>query len=342
MAGSREDQSLANSLMPGVVPVEYAVAVDRYLTAAGLSDGSRRVYKISLTGWSWPLVAERPPSGRARRGAVPPMVSLAVLDSGHAAERIAAAVAERERAAGPRTVNRELSALRGAIAWWQDRGWIRADPTAGLRHRTGMPQALPPLTAEQIAVLWQCGAGLREQALWRLLRDCGAAAPDVLALDAADLDLARGRVRASARLRSRGAPSPAGHESSACGPAGHESSACGPAGHGSSACGPSAYGSSGYGSSAYGPSGYGTATAEMLGWLLAGRRHGPVFRTDRRAAAGTDPADVCPLTGRARMSYRRAAEIFTDWSRPLDPAGRGWTLHQLRRRGPSGSGLPPR
>jgi hypothetical protein len=30
------------------------------------------------------------------------------------------------------------------------------------------------------------------------------------------------------------------------------------------------------------------------------------------------------------MSYRRAAEIFTQWSRPLDPAGRGWTLHQLR------------
>jgi hypothetical protein len=30
------------------------------------------------------------------------------------------------------------------------------------------------------------------------------------------------------------------------------------------------------------------------------------------------------------MSYRRAAEIFTEWTRPLDPAGRGWTLHQLR------------
>jgi integrase/recombinase XerD len=30
------------------------------------------------------------------------------------------------------------------------------------------------------------------------------------------------------------------------------------------------------------------------------------------------------------MSYRRAAEIFTASTSPLDPAGRGWMLHQLR------------
>ena len=34
-------------------------------------------------------------------------------------------------------------------------------------------------------------------------------------------------------------------------------------------------------------------------------------------------ADFDPATGRARLSYRRAAEIFTT-------AGGGWTLHQLR------------
>jgi integrase/recombinase XerD len=55
-----------------------------------------------------------------------------------------------------------------------------------------------------------------------------------------------------------------------------------------------------------------------------------VFLTERRAPSGTPPADVCPLTGRARLSYRRAAEIFTAATRPLDPSGRGWTLHQLR------------
>ncbi len=72
-------------------------------------------------------------------------------------------------------------------------------------------------------------------------------------------------------------------------------------------------------------------TSDLLGWLLAGRRHGPVFRTDRRAPAGAGTADVCPLSGRGRMSYRRAAEIFTEHTRTLDPDGRGWMLHRLRR-----------
>jgi integrase/recombinase XerD len=71
-------------------------------------------------------------------------------------------------------------------------------------------------------------------------------------------------------------------------------------------------------------------TSDLLGWLLAGRRHGPVFLTGRRAPARAVASDICPLTGRARMSYRRAAEIFTTHTAALDQAGRGWTLHQLR------------
>lgn len=56
-----------------------------------------------------------------------------------------------------------------------------------------------------------------------------------------------------------------------------------------------------------------------------------MFLTDRRAPAGTPGTEICPLSGRGRMSYRRAAEIFTAHTRELDPEGRGWTLHQLRR-----------
>jgi integrase/recombinase XerD len=63
--------------------------------------------------------------------------------------------------------------------------------------------------------------------------------------------------------------------------------------------------------------------------MLSGRTWGPVFLTDRRAPARVAAADVCPLTGQARMSYRRAAEHFATLTRPLDRAGRGWTLHQL-------------
>ncbi len=53
------------------------------------------------------------------------------------------------------------------------------------------------------------------------------------------------------------------------------------------------------------------------------RQAGPVFLTDRRAPARTPALDVCPVTGRARLSYRRAAELFTDASRALGPSGAG-------------------
>ena len=49
-------------------PVEYAVAVERFLAESSLSDGSRRVYRISLTGWSWPLVGQPSPAGPAAAG----------------------------------------------------------------------------------------------------------------------------------------------------------------------------------------------------------------------------------------------------------------------------------
>jgi len=259
-------------------PVEYAVAVDRYLADADLGEASRRVYRIALTSWAWPLVGKLPPAGRGRRLASPPVVPLALLDRADAGRKLAAAVAHRARHAQVRTVNRELSALRSAVGWWQDRRWIGTDPTAELRQLAGRPAALAALTEAQRTALFQAPAGLREQALWHLLQDTGAGADAVLGLDADGVDLAGRRVRSAAAIWLQ----------------------------------------------------FGPGTAELIGWLVAGRRTGPLFLTDRRAPAGTASADVCPLTGRARMSYRRAAEILTEWTRPLDPADRGWTLHQLR------------
>jgi len=95
--------------------VEYAVAVDRYLAEASLGPASCRVYRISLTSWSWALVGRRAPQGSGRRGAAPPVVPLALLDSEQARPRLAAALADRAMATDARTVNRELSALRSAI-----------------------------------------------------------------------------------------------------------------------------------------------------------------------------------------------------------------------------------
>jgi integrase len=68
-----------------------------------------------------------------------------------------------------------------------------------------------------------------------------------------------------------------------------------------------------------------TGTGHLLSRLIAGRPSGPVFLTDRRAGLGRGPAaaDLCPHTGRARLSYRRAEELFRE-------ATGGRTLHQLR------------
>lgn len=260
-------------------PVEYAVAVDRYLDQASLGPASRRVYGISLTSWAWPLVGQQPPPSAQRRGARPPVLPLALLDAGDTPAKLAAALSWRAGHADARTVNRELSALRSAVGWWRDLGWIGRDPTAGLRHLGGGPAARPPLSDGQAAAVFGLPAALREQSLWRLLRDCGSPAERVLALDADSVDLARQRCRR-----------PGGEPMRWSGP-----------------------------------------TSQLLGWLLAGRSCGPLFLTDRHAPGRAPARDVCPVTGRARMSYRRAAQIFACSTRPLDPAGRGWTLHQLRR-----------
>ena len=66
-----------------------------------------------------------------------------------------------------------------------------------------------------------------------------------------------------------------------------------------------------------------TATARLLPRLLRGRTAGPVFLTDRHARVELPPSDLDPATGRARLSYRRAAELFSH-------AAGGATLHQLR------------
>jgi len=51
---------------------------------------------------------------------------------------------------------------------------------------------------------------------------------------------------------------------------------------------------------------------------------------ERRPSPARTPAasDLCPVTGRGRLSYERAEYLFKQGS--LKVASRGWTLHQLR------------
>jgi hypothetical protein len=216
-----------------------------------------------------------------RRGAVPPVLPLALVEDDDADRRLAIAMASRAAQADVRTINRELSALRSAVGWWLDMGWIGHDPTAGLAGPQGAGQARAPLTDRQVAALFGSEASLREQAFWHLLHDTGAPATGALCLDASAVAESGGPKMAAL--------------------------------------------------AATGPAGWSSHTSDLLRWLLSGRTIGPVFLTERRAVRSAARADLCPLTGRARMSYRRAAEIFTAATQPLDPAGIGWGLHQLRR-----------
>ncbi|MEU2032625.1 tyrosine-type recombinase/integrase [Nocardia amamiensis] len=71
-----------------------------------------------------------------------------------------------------------------------------------------------------------------------------------------------------------------------------------------------------------------TGTARLLPRMLAGRRTGPLFLTDRRARPSVARNDVDPTTGRARLSYRRAAELFETHTERFDDGP--YTLHQLQ------------
>lgn len=260
--------------MTDLPPVEYAVAVERYLAASGLAEGSRRVYRIGLDTWAWALADRPTPTGPGRRRARPPVLPLALLDHPDAAARLGAAVTRRAAATDPRTLHRELSTLRAAVAWWRARGWIAQDPTTDLRAHPAPAPVTGPLGPDELRTLFALRAPLREQTLWHLLHESGAAIETVLALDTDDLDLPARRTRP-------------GHPAVR----------------------------------------WRTGTARLIPLLVAGRAAGPLFLTDRRAPAGTAPADRCPHTGRGRLSYRRAAELFTAHTQRLGP---DWTLRRLR------------
>lgn len=66
-----------------------------------------------------------------------------------------------------------------------------------------------------------------------------------------------------------------------------------------------------------------TGTARLLSRYLRGRTTGPLFLTERRARVALPPGDIDPASGRARLSYRQAEDLFK-------AASGGATLHQLR------------
>jgi integrase len=73
-------------------------------------------------------------------------------------------------------------------------------------------------------------------------------------------------------------------------------------------------------------------TARLLPRLIAGRTTGPLFIGHRRPGPGkkADARDLCPDTGRARLSYGQARALLDSHTCVGGETGTGWDLHELR------------
>jgi integrase len=75
-----------------------------------------------------------------------------------------------------------------------------------------------------------------------------------------------------------------------------------------------------------------TGSARLLPRAIGSRSTGPLFLTSRRPARPMPLPDTDRASGRVRLSYRRAEEIFAAAGARIDPEG-VWTLHRLRHTG---------
>jgi integrase/recombinase XerD len=121
---------------------------------------------------------------------------VAVLGTPAGASALEAAFTAAFGTLAPATRARHLSALRSAITWWTEAGWVTSDPTAGWARPKVPVDTTRALTRAQVAAIWKLDVPLRDKALWRMLYETAARAEEVLGLDVPDLDLPskRGRV----------------------------------------------------------------------------------------------------------------------------------------------------
>ena len=192
--------------------------------------------------------------------------------------------------AAPATYNRHLATIGSFLSWCVDHELAATNPAERIKRRKprttteAEKQARPIPWSEIDALIRDTSIPIRDRCYWAMLYDTAARADEILSLNVEDLDLAN----KEAIVRAKGGNAETIYWSS--------------------------------------------LTARLLPRVLnkpvlrGGKRaSGPLFLTSRRPPATRVPAtvDLCPATGHARLSYRRAEEIFVKNSR-------GKTLHQLR------------
>lgn len=199
------------------------------------------------------------------------------------------------------TWNARRAAVASWLAWCREHGHTAPAVPAWVKRSTPPDSATPVHSRTAIdRLIARRDIDIREKTLWRMLYETCARTEELLQVNIEDLDLA-GRCApvkskgAKPRTRRRGATH---HEYA------HEL--------------------------VYWDAG----TARLLPRLIKDRTSGPLFVTHRRPGPGKAAADrdICPDTGRARLSYGQARALL-DAATATGGPGTGWDLHELRHSG---------
>ena len=199
------------------------------------------------------------------------------------------------------TWNARRAAVASWLAWCRELGHTAPAVPAWVKRSTPPDSATPVHSRTAIdRLIARRDIDIREKTLWRMLYETCARTEELLQVNIEDFDLA-GRCApvkskgAKPRTRRRGATH---HEYA------HEL--------------------------VYWDAG----TARLLPRLIKDRTSGPLFVTHRRPGPGKAAADrdICPDTGRARLSYGQARALL-DAATATGGPGTGWDLHELRHSG---------
>ncbi|MEV6324007.1 site-specific integrase [Nocardia sp. NPDC051787] len=216
-------------------------------------------------------------------------------------DEIGAALETLWGSAAVNTWNARRAAVSKWLAWCREQGG-HAPAVPASATRSTPPDSETPVRSRTTIdrLISRREIHLREKTLWRMLYETCARTEELLQLNIEDLDLA-GRC---ARVKSKGAKPRTRRR----GATHHEHVL----------------------ETVYWDAG----TARLLPRLIRGRTHGPVFITHRRPGPGKYLADrdLCPDTGRARLSYDQARDLL-DAATATDEPGTGWDLHELRHSG---------